>query len=58
MTKQQKLLQQMERELAELAGSRSIATEEARLIIAHQRRLVEVMLYGEARTPIPQKHHG
>jgi hypothetical protein len=40
-----------------LRDSHVIKTEEAREIIARQLRLLEILVHGEAKTPLPQRHH-
>ena len=50
----------LEEQLADvksLAGSRVIRTEEARELVLRLQRLIEVLVYGEARTPLPTRHH-
>jgi hypothetical protein len=40
-----------------LANSRIIKTEEAREIVARQVRILEILVHGEPKTPMPLRHH-
>jgi hypothetical protein len=51
-------LQAMEKDLAALAESRVVKTEMDRELVARQRQLVEILLYGEPKTALPSRHHG